>query len=316
MITLVTGGAGILGSRLTRGLVERGIKVRVLTLPGDPFVSRLAGLDVDIRYGDATDPSTLEGVFEGVDTIYHLAAILLTDDESRFERINVGGTRVMMEGGLRHGAKHFVLVSSISVTYPHSTAYSRSKIACEEMIQNQEGMKWTIVRPSLIYDGDGGEEFGLFKKHVLKYNPIPFVGDGSAKKNPVWVEDIMRAMIAIPGNEKTYGKTYALCGSEEISLRRMAEIILEQEGIEKTIVPIPAGAWIAAAKVLAKVMKRPPFTWQGIAGLSQDACPDWSNAREDLDYHPIGFTEGYPKALASLKAEKARQAEAAKARAA
>lgn len=306
MITLVTGGAGVLGSRLTRGLVERGIQVRVLTLPGDPFVSRLDGLDCEIAYGDATDPKSLEGVMDGVDTVYHLAAILLSNDEDRFERINVGGTRTILEASAAAGVRHFILVSSISVTYPYSTAYSRSKRECEEMVRSRTDMAWTIVRPTLIYDGEGGEEFGLFKKHVLRFDPIPFVGSGAARKNPVWVEDIMRGMVAIPGNPKSHGKVYALSGSEEITLRRMAEVILRAEGIRKAIVPVPAIAWRTAAHVLARVMKRPPFTWQGVAGLSQDACPDWSNARQDLDYHPIGFSEGYPKALRRLAEEKAR----------
>jgi NADH dehydrogenase len=89
---LVTGGAGVMGSRLVRGLVEAGNSVRVLTLPGDPLVSRLDGLGVDIRYGDVGDRKTLEGLCDGVDTVYHLAAILLSQDPALFERVNVSGT--------------------------------------------------------------------------------------------------------------------------------------------------------------------------------------------------------------------------------
>ena len=74
---LVTGGAGVMGSRLVRGLVEAGNPVRVLTLPNDPLVSRLDGLGVDIRYGDVSKRETLEGLLDGVRTVYHLAAVLL-----------------------------------------------------------------------------------------------------------------------------------------------------------------------------------------------------------------------------------------------
>ena len=63
-----------------RGLCEQGHKVRVVALPGDPLVSRLEGLNVEIFYGDVADPSSLEGMCDGADTVFHLAAILLNDN--------------------------------------------------------------------------------------------------------------------------------------------------------------------------------------------------------------------------------------------
>lgn len=70
---LVTGGAGVMGRRLCKGLIERGFTMRVLDRPG----TRIEGLDVDLRHGDISDPSTLKGLFDGVHTVYHLAAVIL-----------------------------------------------------------------------------------------------------------------------------------------------------------------------------------------------------------------------------------------------
>ena len=58
---LVTGGAGVMGRRLCKGLIERGFEMRVLDRPG----TRIEGVDADLRHGDITDPSTLEGLFDG-----------------------------------------------------------------------------------------------------------------------------------------------------------------------------------------------------------------------------------------------------------
>src|SRR6187551_846854 len=120
---LVTGGAGVMGQRLVQGLLDRGEQVRVVDRPG----TRIADPRVDLRHGDVTDPSSLHGVFDGVKTIYHLAAIIITHNPELFDRVNVGGTRNMVQGGIAAGVDHFILVSSVSVVYPKTTAYSRSK---------------------------------------------------------------------------------------------------------------------------------------------------------------------------------------------
>ena len=122
---LVTGGAGVMGARLVRGLVEAGSKVRVLTLPGDPYVSRLDGLDCDIVYADVSDEKTLNGVFDGVKTVFHLAAIIIAYDDTLFEKINVGGVRNMMNGALSAEVDHFIYVSSASVVFDQSVPYQR-----------------------------------------------------------------------------------------------------------------------------------------------------------------------------------------------
>ncbi len=292
---LVSGGAGVMGSRLVKGLVEKGNKVRVLTLPNDPYVSRLEGVDCEIFYGDVSDASSLQGAFDGVKTVYHLAAIIIAHDPSLYEKINVQGTRNMLEGAIAVGAQHFILVSSASVEYPQTTAYSRSKRECERMVKAQDKIHWTIVRPTLAYNENGGQEFFMFLDYLKKYPIVPFIGRGKALKKPVHVDDLMRGFLAIPGNEKTYGKTYNFTGSEEITIWDLAKLMLKHQGISKPFVPIPVPVCKLLAKVMGVFMSRPPLTWQSIAGIIQDANLDHSSAVEDLGYNPIGVREGLQK---------------------
>jgi len=147
---LVTGGAGVMGSRLVLGLVEAGWKVRALTLPDDPLISRLSGVNCEMFYGDITDPSTLRGAFDNVETVYHLAAIIISNDPSLFQKVNINGTRNVVEGAASGGDKHFIFISSASVTYPMSTPYSRSKRQCENIVRAQNSMHYTIVRPTCV----------------------------------------------------------------------------------------------------------------------------------------------------------------------
>lgn len=289
---LVSGGAGVMGARLVHGLVEAGWKVRALTLPHDPYVSRLSGIDCDIFYGDISDTSSLKGAFDGVKTVYHLAAIIISHDPSVFRIINVDGTRNMIEGASSAGVKHFIYVSSASVLYPQTTPYSRSKKECENIIKSQNSMPYTIVRPTLAYEDGGGQEFMMFLDYLKKYPIIPFIGRGKALKSPVYVGDLIKGFLALADNEKSYGKTYNFSGGEKISIWDLSHLMLKHQGISKSFVPIPVTLCKLFSIIMEMMMKNPPLTWSTIAGIIQDADLDHSSATEDLGYHPIGIREG------------------------
>ncbi|MAE95146.1 MAG: hypothetical protein CL910_10840 [Deltaproteobacteria bacterium] len=286
---LITGGAGVVGRRLCKGLIERGLPIRVLDRPG----TSLPWLDVELVHGDITDPTSMKGLFDGVETVYHLAAVILPPDPSLFQTINVQGTRNVMEAAIEAGVKHFVLISSASVIYPHTTAYSLSKREAEAMISSQDAMAYTIVRPTLVYDENGGEEFMRYLDDLKRFPIVPLIGGGRAMKNPVHTDDIMAGLIAIAGNPKSHGQTYNFSGGEELSMREMSELMLEHQGERRLFLPIPVWAGKLVAALLGAVMKNPPITRQMVAGVMQDANLDHSNATEHLGYEPKGAREGF-----------------------
>jgi NADH dehydrogenase len=285
---LVTGGAGVMGRGLVRGLLEKGHAVRVLDRPG----TRLDGLDVDLRHGDVTDPDSLRGVFDRVKTVFHLAAVLIASEPVIFERVNVGGTRNILHAARSAGVNHFIYVSSASVVYPRTTPYSRSKREGEQMVREQTGLNWTIVRPTLAYNEHGGEEFRMFMQYLRKYPIVPFIGSGKALKNPVHVDDLMRGFLSVVDNPIAYGKIYNFSGGEEISIADLARLMLKHQGDTKPFIHLPVSLCTTLASLLETRMARPPLTWNAIAGVTQDANLDNSQARQDLGYCPIGVREG------------------------
>jgi len=290
-LVLVTGGLGVMGATLVKGLLQKGFRVRVVD-NSDRFRDRLAGCDVDVRIGDITDKKTLAGCFAGVSIVYHLAAVLIAYDDEIFKRVNVAGTRNVLEASVQAGAKQFIHVSSASVTYPFTTNYSRSKKETEEIVRSQDSIDWTIVRPTLAYNESGGEEFNMFLSYLRKYPVVPFIGDGTAMKRPVHCDDLMAGFLSVAGNPKAFGKTYAFSGGEAVSIGEMAKLMLRHVGEEKPFVhlPVPVCRMIAAAAAL--VQKRPFLTWNAIAGVIQDADLDNSEACRDLGYRPMTFRDG------------------------
>jgi nucleoside-diphosphate-sugar epimerase len=289
---LVSGAAGVLGSRLVHKLAASGQSVRALVKPGDPCVHRLDGVRCDIREGDIEHAATLAGAFDGIDTVYHLAAVILSPDPTVFERVNRNGTAHMVAGAAAAGVKHFVYVSSASVTYPRRTRYAQSKLAGEALVKAERRFVHTIVRPTLVYEDNGGQEFLLFQQYLERFPVIPFIGDGRARKRPVHAQDIVEGLAAIAGNPRSHGQTYNFSGADSVSIRELAELMLARRGQRRRFLHLPVSMCQAAALALGAVMKDPPLSLQAIAGLVNDADLPPDAAIRDLGYRPIGVREG------------------------
>ncbi len=111
---LVTGGCGFLGSSIVRELLERGIKVRALALPKER-TDNVDGLDVDIRRGDLMDRASLDAALEGVDTLFHCAALYQAwvPDPTKMYEVNVRGTLHVLEAARRAHVQRSVCTASI-----------------------------------------------------------------------------------------------------------------------------------------------------------------------------------------------------------
>jgi len=246
---LVTGAAGFVGSHLVRRLLERGQRVVCLVRPGESL-HRLDGLSVERVEGDLTRPDGLDACLEGVDTVYHLAAVLGGVPEEYFHRINCGGTRTLVERILRKGRplQRFLFVSSIAAVGPSGrgrtnseqtpcqpvSAYGASKMAAEQYLLGLEELPVTVVRLPLVYGpgSDGG--LFVFFKMLNRRLKLKF---GEGETNVAYVGDVAEGLIRAAQSPRTVGKTYIL-GEE--NPYRSSEIMRAITGVlGKRAVPIP-----------------------------------------------------------------------------
>lgn len=169
MSILVTGGTGFVGSAVVRALLGRGERPRCLVRRGSDR-RNLAGLSVDIVEGDLTEAASLDEALRGCSGLFHLAADyrIWVREPRAMERVNVLGTRLLMEAALRHGVGRIVYTSSVAVLgkaadgVPADEAtpvslddivgvYKRSKFLAEEEVrrqQREQGLPVVIVNPS------------------------------------------------------------------------------------------------------------------------------------------------------------------------
>ena len=303
-LVLITGAAGEVGRRLSKRLRADGWQVRALVLPGDPLRARIEGVASDIREGDVRDPASLAAAFEGVDTVFHLAAVILARDPAAYDSINRQGTANVVAAAAAAGVRHMIYVSSASVVYPRLTPYGRSKLDAEALVKQETRLHHTIVRPTLVYDETGGQEFMIFREHLHRFPIVPFIGSGDARKSPVYSEDVVDGLVKIAGKAVSLGKTYNLSGGEIITLRDLGRLVLELEGRSKPFVSVPVWLCRAVAAVLGLMMKDPPITPYAIAGFTNHADLDPSDAMKDLGYMPRGVRVGL---AACFQAHKSNQ---------
>ena len=169
MRVLVTGGTGFVGSAVVRALVERGERPVCLVRRGSDR-RNLEGLAVDLVEGDLTDAASLDAALAGCGSLFHVAADyrIWVRDPQAMARVNVAGTRALMEAALRRGVERIVYTSSVAVLgrtghqapadeeTPVSLGdmigtYKRSKFLAEEEVrrlQREEGLPVVIVNPS------------------------------------------------------------------------------------------------------------------------------------------------------------------------
>lgn len=288
---LVTGAAGGLGRRLVARLCRDGHAVRGLVLPADPGASVLQEAGCEVVAGDVTRAESLDGSCSGIHTVCHLAATVLSRDDRQFDAVNRGGTVNLLREAERAGVKHFVYVSSASVTYRELTPYAVSKVAAEAAVK-ASGLPFTIVRPTLVYDRTGGHEFQIFRRIVCKLPVLPLPGGGRALKRPIWAEDVVQGLSQIAKSESR-GRTYNLSGATPLTMRELAVLVTRQAGRVPIMFPVPESWSRAAMHAMLRL---------GVAGdLSQATISGWVEhadlaptlAERELDFHPLGIRDGF-----------------------
>jgi nucleoside-diphosphate-sugar epimerase len=292
---LITGAAGGLGARLVRALVARGWPVRALVLPGDPLRARLAGVACEVVEGDLAEPAALTRACGGVELVYHLAAVILSPDVRVFARVNRDGTANLVRAAAAAGVRHFVYVSSASVVYPRRTPYADSKLAAEEIVKGERRFAHTIVRPTLVYDESGGQEFRQFLDYLRRFPVVPFIGPGTARKRPVHSDDVVEGLARIAGNQRAHGRTYNFSGGEAIAIGDLARLMLTHHGLRRRFLHLPVPLCRALAAMMKRVLADPPLNQYTIAGMINDADLDPADAVHELGYHPVGVREGFAR---------------------
>ncbi|TBH21557.1 complex I NDUFA9 subunit family protein [Thermus thermamylovorans] len=228
MWVLVVGGTGFVGRHLVGRLLQGGHTPLVLARsPRDlPEGAVLVPGDITREVPD----------LEGVEAAIYLAGIIRERDQT-FRAVHVEGVKNLLGGMRRAGVGRLLHMSALGARRGTGSRYYETKAEGEELVR-QSGLKWTILRPSLIF-GPGDEFFGKVLRGLV-CQPLPFVpliGDGRFPFRPVHVGDVAEAFAR--ALERGLEGTYDLVGPKEYTFRELLELTMGVLGRRKPFLPIP-----------------------------------------------------------------------------
>ena len=313
MKILITGATGFIGSRLVRALVEKGYLCRCLVRETSN-VDDINNLDnVELVYGDVTDPQSLKGIVRGIEVIYHLAGLMGHDSPSkkafeRFRRVNVEGTRNLLKECVGTDIRKIIHFSSTAAMGPVGangpitettacrpyTPYQVSKLESEEVARNfveRFNVPIVTIRPSMVYGpGFKGDFFTIAK--VVKSRIFPLFGRGENLSPALYVDDLIEVIQQLPEKGKA-GETYLITSERSYPLNRVVEIMESHLGIRTLKVPTPiwlakTGAYLVE-KSSALLGIKPVVTYKNICSTVTNRIFDVSKAK-----HELGFIQKIP----------------------
>jgi len=252
MRTLVTGGAGFIGSHIVEELLRRGDNVRVLdnfstgrrenlgSLPGKP----------EVIEGNLQDIETLRTCLRDVDRVFHLAAFIsvpqsMADPETCFT-VNVCGTASLLEESHRAGVGKVILSSSTAVygntdvfPTPEETPFAPlSPYALSKQVNELYALLYArsfnlqtvalryynVFGPRQRPDSDYAAAIPIFAQRLVADQPIVIYGDGKQSRDFIYVKDVVRANL-LAAEANVTGESFNICTGHETNLLDLVQAI-------------------------------------------------------------------------------------------
>jgi len=255
---LVVGGTGFVGRHLVAALAARGARVTVPARRRERAKHLILLPTVDVVEVERLDVRALARLAAGCDAVVNLVGILhrprARPDEQganhygpAFAHTHVELAQAMVGACREAGVKRLLHMSALGADPKAPSEYLRSKGVGEQAVLAADDLEATVFRPSVIF-GPEDRFLNLFAQFVAVL-PVLALGSPGARFQPVFVGDVVKAMLAALESREAAGERYDLCGPKEYTLRQLIELVCEITRRRRVVIGLPDGlsylqAWI------------------------------------------------------------------------
>ena len=320
---LVTGAAGFTGLTLAANLIASGNKVRGLVRTRESAAT-LSAAGVEPLVGDIRATGVIAQALEGVDTVYHLAAIFRRAGvpDSEYREVHVDATRQLIESSAAAGVRRIVHCSTVGVhgsvseggpasedaPFRPGDIYQLTKLEGEQVAletADRVGVPLTVIRPGPIY-GPGDKRLFKLIGGVARRR-FTILGDGTPRFQMVYVDDLAEGFKLAAQSPAAIGRVYILTGTEAPTLNELVHQIAGLAEVRSPRFRLPVWPfWLAGAiceSVCVPLGLEPPIYRRRVKFFTSNRWFDISRAREELGFAPkVSLRDGIRRTLDSYRA--------------
>jgi uncharacterized protein YbjT (DUF2867 family) len=282
---LVAGASGYVGRRLVPALIEAGYTVRALVRNPDKVALPSA---VEAVKGDVTDPSGLAAACRDVSVVVNLAAITADRKPPRggYDAVNAEGAINLVAAARESGVGRIVQIGGIDTSTGTPGPYLAGRRRGEAAVVDS-GIPSAILKPSIMFGGADAAFVKAMAGLARRAPVVPVPGDGKLLLQLVWVEDVVRCLVALAGNSMT-GR-HPIGGPEELTYDEQLDIIgtaLGKRRVRKLHLPL---GFMKVQASLLQVLPKPPLTPAALELFASDNVAGVDAIPRQFGFEPRSF---------------------------
>lgn len=235
----VTGATGFAGRHLIASLSKWRKDIRVLIPPNQKTNTLPQGIPVEIAISNLDDETNLRAALKDVDTIFHLASDEHAGGNANLQKVDIEGTTSIIKAATELDISRLIFLSQLGAEPSSAYPLLKAKGVAEQIIINSK-IPYTIFKTGPIY-GTGDHFINRIAAYLASLPFISLLPDkGETLLQPVWINDIVTAMIWSTENPQFVNRTFSIGGPEIISINKIFEMIMEQRNKKRIHLHFPS----------------------------------------------------------------------------
>lgn len=284
---LLIGSTGFTGQFVLKELYNNGYSVRCFVRQTS-IITRLKDFSTELAFGELCDENSLKKALEGIDTVVCVASL------------GFGHAPIIIRACEEMKVKRVVFFSTTGIFTKLNPQSKAIRLEAESLIR-ESSLQYTIVRPTMIYGTHEDRNIYRLVRFLQKFPVIPVLGNGNYLQQPVYVNDLAKAVVAILQEPKCIRQEYNLSGEEELTYNALVDIISLCLGKKIIKVHIPLKVCTVLLGLYEKLVKKPKIKKEQALRLNENKNFSYKKAQEDFGYSPLSLREGIKLEIAEIE---------------